>query len=430
MGANGTPLTQRSQNPGFVASRTSYNAFIIVACMYIVWAFMTFPVEIGNSTQQLVALEGFLATKEPRINKDLLEKKAVESSRDTKESEAEKDHTKKPVLSSLPSLSNITQGRWLATQCEEGMIYKSDFVASNDHDSNRWNHIPKIIHQTSRSRCLTQLFNRSTSKWSDWHSNGWSYYFHDDDAMHRMFEMNYVFFPSLKDVVENCLISGTAKADLWRYLVLWQYGGIYSDLDATPNNLKPDTFSSLATEESELEAFFTIESFHFLSQYFFGIAPKHPLMHHTILGTLQNLLAKQDTVAWDASWVTGPKALHQGFVAFLKDAGIKPENGKRGLSKRYRHNYIVSNATIMGTGNHTVASYGNSKEAEADYWVWRYDKNVSSKSKNDGYTAMGMEHFGRLKKRPSGVSCQQAIKNRHLQDATAKYTGTKKFDGI
>ncbi|CAJ1958964.1 unnamed protein product [Cylindrotheca closterium] len=430
MVANETPSSRRWQNPGFVVAGTSYNALVIIAGIYIVRALMTFNLDIGNdcSTQQFAHLESFRATRAPAAKYDRLMKKTDESIRATTESETEEDRfmlKKKTSESPLPPLSKITQS--LTTQCDEGMIYKTDFIADNVHDNNRWNKIPKIIHQTSKSRCLTLPFNISTSKWSNWNNDGWSYYFHDDDAMQRMFEMNYDVFPLLKDVHENCLISGTAKADLWRYLVLWHYGGVYSDIDTTPNNLNPDTFSSLATEESELEAFFIIEAFHFLSQYFFAIAPKHPLMHHTILSTLHNLLSVDDTVAWDASMITGPKALHQGFVHFLDDVGIKPRNGTRGFGKEFRHKYIITNATIVGTANYTIGAYGISKDS--DFWVWRYDKDVSRRSKNGGYAEMGMEHFGKLKKRPSGISCQQAIKDRHHQEVTTKYIRTKKVDG-
>jgi hypothetical protein len=243
-----------------------------------------------------------------------------------------------------------------------------------------------------------------------------------------MFEMNFENFPLLKDVYENCLVSGTAKADLWRYLVLWQYGGIYSDLDTTPNHLTPDTLSSLATEGSELEAFFVIEAWHFLSQYFFAIAPKHPLMHHTILATLHNLLTVNDTVAWDASRITGPKALHQGFVHFLDDVGIKPKKGRKGFGKDFRKQHILTDATIFGTANYTIGSYGSSDDS--NFWVWRYDKGVSRQNKNGGYAVMGMEHFGKLKKRPSGISCQQAIKDRHHKEVTAKYIGTMMVDRL
>jgi len=386
---------------------------------------MTLHVEVGKdcSTQQLVKMESFHSTEIPEAKEFRSKKKSKAASISptnstlpllsdiTQLSEAPKSKAASisPTNSTLPLLSDITQLSE-APQCGEGKIYKIDHVigGGNIYDSNQWNKIPKIIHQTSRSRCLTPAFNKYTTKWSDWHKHGWSYYFHDDEAIQRMFELNYEIFPSLKDVVENCLVSGTAKADLWRYLVLFHYGGIYSDLDTTPNNLKPDTFSSMATEASELEAFFAIEVYHFLSQYFFAIAPRHPLMHHTILETLHKLLAANDTVAFDASLVTGPKALHRGLLHFFEDAGIKPEKNRKGFGKGFRHKYIVANTTIIGTANYTIGAYGDS--TQPDLWVWRYDSDLSAGIKKDGYAAMGMEHFGKFKKRPSGVSCLEAIK--------------------
>lgn len=395
------------------------------------WTLMTLDSKVGNdcSNQHLVDLESLRDTKNSETEEDRVEEEIFENSHATTiEAKSEEDRLfdpKQTFESSLSTLSDITQ-QSLAPQCGEGLIYKTNLVVDDVHDSNHWNKIPKIIHQTSKSQCLTEPFNKSTSKWSDWYSEGWSYYFHDDDAIQRVFELNYQNFPLLKDIHESCLISGTAKADLWRYLVLWQYGGIYSDLDTTPNHLTPNTFSSLATKESELEAFFAIEAWHFLSQYFFAIAKKHPLMHHTILATLHKLLAVDDTVAWDASLVTGPKALHQGFIHFIDDVGIKPKAGTKGFDKGFRHKYIPSNSTIIGTANYTIGAYGTDKDS--NFWVWRYDKGMTAKNKNGGYAAMGMEHFGKLKKRPSGISCQQAIKARHHMQVTTKYTRAKKVN--
>lgn len=404
--------------PGVRVNGLLQKALLVITCIYLVRTWTTFTssvISMGNdcSTQQLADLDNFRSSTMRPSKKQVVEEAPAKNNTEAPKSVSLNSGARSISITSpstLPQLSDLTQ-QSDSPQCGEGTVYKKDFLAAEQSNSNQWNKIPKLIHQTSRFRCLTEAFNISTTKWSDWHKDGWSYYFHDDEAMQRMFEMNYNVFPLLKDVVENCLVSGTAKADLWRYLVLWHYGGIYSDLDTTPNNLGPYTFDSIATEEKPLEAFFIIESFHFLSQYFFAIQPKHPLMHHTIMATLHKLLALDDTSAFDASLITGPKALHKGFIHFLADAGITPDNGREGFGREFRHKIILTNATIVGTANYTVASYGHSKEA--DLWVWRYDPDLGARHKRLGYQAMGMEHFGKFKERTSGVSCQQAIKQRH-----------------
>lgn len=98
--------------------------------------------------------------------------------------------------------------------------------------------IPPIIHQTSKSRCLTQLFGKVTTGWGS--LQGYDDYFHDDEAVMRLLlsDQTAYDFPLVHQLVAaNCLQHGTLKADIWRYLVLWSYGGIYADIDTQPTAL-------------------------------------------------------------------------------------------------------------------------------------------------------------------------------------------------
>lgn len=90
--------------------------------------------------------------------------------------------------------------------------------------------IPKIIHVTSKTRCMTPPFLQNLDKWR---FDGYSFYFHDDAAMERLLSKYWPEFPHLQ-LLQHCMISGASKADLWRLLVLWEYGGIYTDIDNAP----------------------------------------------------------------------------------------------------------------------------------------------------------------------------------------------------
>lgn len=54
---------------------------------------------------------------------------------------------------------------------------------------------------------------------------------------------------------------------------MWEYGGIYTDMD----NL-PGLFLNETTITPDIDAFFLQEKGGFLSQFFFAVSPKHPLM--------------------------------------------------------------------------------------------------------------------------------------------------------
>jgi hypothetical protein len=93
--------------------------------------------------------------------------------------------------------------------------------------------IPLVIHQTCKSRCVTDdVYNLSLA----WKALGVPYYFHDDAAIERLILSRiYEEFPHLCLVWENCITKPVVKTDLWRLLLLYEYGGINADyLDTKP----------------------------------------------------------------------------------------------------------------------------------------------------------------------------------------------------
>jgi hypothetical protein len=182
---------------------------------------------------------------------------------------------KKYNVSLLPLITNSDLSS--STSCHGEFVWIPNKVNNRLRNNNQGQQshfkIPRIIHQTSKSRCVTRRVARAIEKWQ---FTGWDYYFHDDEAVRRLLHTEFPEFPHLSLVSKYCLIHGTVKADLWRYLVLWVYGGIYADIDAVPAMFGSDT---LSTED---DAFFVVEQYHLLSQYFMALSPRHPLMYYAI----------------------------------------------------------------------------------------------------------------------------------------------------
>jgi mannosyltransferase OCH1-like enzyme len=80
-------------------------------------------------------------------------------------------------------------------------------------------------------------------------------YVHDDEALNSL--------------------PGTALADLWQCLVLYQYGGIYADINSAPGHL----FQNGMVIVDDNDAWFVVERIGTLSQYFMALSTKHLLMH-------------------------------------------------------------------------------------------------------------------------------------------------------
>ena len=253
--------------------------------------------------------------------------------------------------------------------------------------------IPRIVHQTSKSRCLTAAFTNVTSHWK---LSGWSYYFHDDDAIDRLFKLEFPEFPHLRNIFRNCMTNGTLKADLWRYLVLWVYGGVYADFDSAPNKFSFDTI-----DDSD-DGFFVVEQYHILSQWFMAMSPRHPLMYYAIQHSLLNLLEAEDTQQIGAHAKTGPHAMHKAYMDFRKDAGeiIDP------LGPGFKP---VRSGVFTGSQNRTIRVVGVG-ENENEY-VQRLAITASVRKRD--YKKMGMTHFSKFTAsnggRRSGSTCLGAM---------------------
>ena len=79
------------------------------------------------------------------------------------------------------SLQNTSEG----DDCPTGMIYITDIDRRNTNTTNESSkHIPKVVYQTSKSRCMHPNFVEFLNIWRD-HDNfpGYSHFLYDDEAM-------------------------------------------------------------------------------------------------------------------------------------------------------------------------------------------------------------------------------------------------------
>jgi mannosyltransferase OCH1-like enzyme len=264
--------------------------------------------------------------------------------------------------------------------------------------------IPKIIHITSKSKCTLPEVAETINKWR---LPNHSLYFHDDTAMETLLQRDWVDFPFLK-MIQKCLVSGAAKADLWRLLILWEYGGIYTDFDTAPGALlleasgQSDAINNRFIDADD-EAFFVVETEGFLSQYFMASSPKHPLIYMTIMHILQRLLGVSNIKEQYVPYVTGPGALKTAFIDFMggKSDGKPPAGIYRGA--------VV--------GNHTVTVKGGRQTSH--HYVRR--TGINPHVKMIAYEAVGMKHFNQVKKDQKAVnsSCITHLYNTMKNDTTS-----------
>jgi hypothetical protein len=258
------------------------------------------------------------------------------------------------------------------------------------HPPNR--KIPKIIHMTAKTRCMPKAFSDNVQKWQ--HFANHSFYLHDEEAVDRLLQKYWPEFPHLQ-LVQQCMISGAAKADLWRYLVLWEYGGIYADIDSAPGPKFVDPNGTVVIDDSE-DAWFVVERIGVMSQYFMAASPKHPYLYLCVMHCLSRLLEEKNVGNQYVPVVTGPGTTKSAMIYFMQS-----QNNEAAYQ-------TVKAGTYAGIGNRTLRVRGSKRKT--DLWIRRNALDVRTKA--EGYAAMGMTHFSQSKNPLLfNVSCYEHLYN-------------------
>eukprot|EP01084_Bolivina_argentea_P158649 276332_1 len=95
--------------------------------------------------------------------------------------------------------------------------------------------IPKIIHQSYKSiHTLPPRWKDSKVLWQKHHpkTTGWQYMFWNDSVIDKFMHQHYKWFMPTYDSYPHYM----QRIDAARYFILYHYGGIYSDLDISPNS--------------------------------------------------------------------------------------------------------------------------------------------------------------------------------------------------
>lgn len=284
--------------------------------------------------------------------------------------------------------------------------------------------VPRILHQTGASRCVTRQVGKAISTWKEWlHSklgqqspslsSSWSYYYHDDAALHRLLKRHAAEIPLLKVVLDSdCFwrYGGTLHADVWRYLILWLYGGVYADVDAVPSEetiqaVHGGLLGRALQHNRSIDALFVVEQYHLLSQYFIATTPRHPLMWYALETALLNLYTyAPDTAVLPAALYTGPHALHKAFQRFMKDVGVDVPAIAKGVKP-------VRAGVYTGTRKRSITVIGVA-ENQNQY----INRDVLGSAKLKDYESMGMtlhQSDAKNNKRKTGRKCWQNVLDRY-----------------
>ena len=235
--------------------------------------------------------------------------------------------------------------------------------------------IPKIIHQTWKTKNLPVDFKKYSSTWKNLHPN-WDYRLYDDNDCLFIVKK---YFPQFLDTYLN-LPTPVMKADMFRYIILYKFGGLYADIDAEA--LK--SFDQLVDKDDTMivgtEIDFDNLSFSKFNplyknyykknnipkqyvQYVFLSAPNNPILYQ-ILEHIKKKVHTSGSSHADTFITTGPAIfshiIHNN-IDKIKVLDVEKFNGITSIINRYilgnnkpaKENYIL---------HHEAASWKNSND--------------------------------------------------------------------
>ena len=256
----------------------------------------------------------------------------------------------------LPTLEELMVIPDEGYDCPEGTaVFDNIVLPESITHANR--KIPKVVHITAATRCVSEATRDHILKWK---FPNHSLYLHDDASVYRLLE--YTRSDQFgNELVQNiskiflCMTSGATLSDVWRYIMIYNYGGLYTDLD----NLPGPSYNSSDMIESDTDAFFLVEEVGTMSQFYFASSPKHPFFLHTLMHAVSVLYnnANDNVMVNNPATRTGPRAIRKGMVAFQRAINITNSG------------YVPNGTYIGGLGD------------ELEAWLPWYSSNSSNQDK-------------------------------------------------
>lgn len=168
--------------------------------------------------------------------------------------------------------------------------------------------IPKIIHQTFKTSKLPLLTRWHIARFRKKNPD-YTYEFYDDQRIEAFLAQEYG--AEVLSLYKKINI-GAAKADFFRYAVLYKKGGIYVDIDSGINGslnqfIEPGD-AAIITREGNPDLF---------AQWALIYSPEHPFLKRTMEMVLENI--RQNKYPHDVHQMTGPTIYTKAIVESLKD---------------------------------------------------------------------------------------------------------------
>ena len=217
-----------------------------------------------------------------------------------------------PTASLKLSLRELTQSDQTLVSCPTPLVPVYDRIVDTDETPPRKHRrIPRILHLSHKSRCVPVEFADAVERWKVALPNH-SVYFHDDAAVQRLLGLDWPEFPQLRTILRCVQYNGAMLIDIWRLLVVYRYGGIYTDIDNWPGS---DMNENALSDDAE--AFFLTTATGKPTQWFFAMEPAHPMAFYSMAYVLMHVADLEHMEDPELISVTGPGTVHKAYTRFV-----------------------------------------------------------------------------------------------------------------
>lgn len=175
--------------------------------------------------------------------------------------------------------------------------------------------IPKNIFQTHKSYEYITTKPKLVTSVNSWKKfqNEFSYHFYDDNQCDEFIKNNF----DERVYKAYCMLPlAVMKADLWRYCIIYKYGGIYADTDAicneNPNVFINNAYLTIAPENCS----------NFFCQWIFSATANSPILKTIIDLSVERILTTEIKGEHIIHYLTGPALFTDGIFKYVKDNNL------------------------------------------------------------------------------------------------------------
>ena len=251
----------------------------------------------------------------------------------------------------LPSLVELAGSNVTNVNCPPPLIPVYDKIVNADEAYDPTiRKVPRVLHLSHKSRCLPAELANAVESWKRALPDH-SIFFHDDAAVERLFALDWPEFPQLTKMRQCIQYSGAMLIDVWRLLVVYRYGGIYTDIDNLPGPLMNET-----AIPNDAEALFLSTIRDKPTQWFFATEPRHPILYHAIWTVMTRIAGMTEMEQPRVVMVTGPYTVLHAYFHFLGMTDIQTNRTLRGTQNKtvYRLSYSFTDGYVLSGLNGTM----------------------------------------------------------------------------